>query len=116
VTPGAGAFGAVARPTARRPSVFRKPSQSPTITSRFFGAVAVTAGENIETAIVAATSGWSSAKRTTTSEAMEWPSTASRPSPRGRAAAATAARLFSSTRVAPSIFVRSPVSGAGLRP
>ena len=54
------------------------------MTSRFRGAVAVTAGENIETAMVAAISGCSSANRTTTSEAMEWPSAAIRPSPSPR--------------------------------
>jgi len=57
VTPACATRGALARPTARSASRFRVPSQSPTITRRFAGAVAVTAGENIDTAIVAAMPG-----------------------------------------------------------
>ena len=78
--------------------------------------MAVTSGENIDTATVAPTSGFASEKRTTMSEAMEWPSTARRPSPSGRAKAAMAPVSPTRVRVAPSASVMLPVSGAGLRP
>ena len=77
--------------------------------------MAVTAGENIETAMVAPTSGVASEKRTTMSEAIECPSTARRPSPSGRAKSAMRAVSATRVRVAPSASVMLPVSGAGLR-
>ena len=52
-------------------------SIAPTMTSRLRGLVAVTTGENTDTATVAWTSGLACANRTTMSEAIECPSTAS---------------------------------------
>ena len=59
-------------------------SSAPTITKRLRGLVAVATFENTETATVACTSGLAFPYRTTISEAIEWPSTASRPSLPGR--------------------------------
>jgi hypothetical protein len=88
------------------------------ITRRLPGASAVTTGENIETATTAPVAGSSSAWRMTMSEAIEWPSTASRPSLASspRAKAATRPSSATSAAVAPVSAVTSPVSGAGFRP
>ena len=76
-------------------------SSAPTMTSRLRGLAAVTTGENTDTATVASTSGVACANRTTMSEAIECPSTASRPSLSGslRAHAATSVSSASNAAV-----------------
>jgi hypothetical protein len=102
------------------PSAFRRSivSHSPETISRLRGSLAVTASENIEMATVAVTRLSAIACRTMMSEAIEWPSSATRPSTPGSASAASATRPISamSSCVVPSMRVTSPDIGLGLRP
>jgi hypothetical protein len=96
----------------------RNVSNAPETISRLRGWLAVTASENIEIATVAPTRGSLSAARTTISDAIEWPSSATRPSTSGKASAASTTRRVSriSICVVPSIRETSPDIGEGLRP
>ena len=97
--------GGIGEPRILRASARRNCSQPPVIIRRFRGSVGVTASENIEMVTVAAMRGSSRARRTMMSEAIECPSSATRPSTKGSAKTASVTRPISrsSNWVVPSI-------------